>query len=373
LFDAARDALSRRLFSPLQGMTFGVWDALRRRDGGDVDPPFRPRAAFQSAVSLANSALAAAEERRFGPRVEAAEVRPPLVILGHWRHGTTHLHNLLARDPRLAPPTLFRTLYPRTFLTTERLVPRLGRPLLLRTRPHDGIPLGFGVPNEDEVALCNDSGVSPYLSWAFPRASAFFDRFLTLRDADDAERARWRGSLLRFLKALSLRDGRPAVLKSPTHTARIRLLLDLLPGVRFVHIRRDPYEVFRSTRHMVGATMPYWRLQRERPGDEPADDRILRVYREMYDAYFEELPLIPPGRSCEVAYEDLERDPLGQVGSIYEALGLPGFDAVRPALAAYTASIAGYRKNRHPPLPGPTRRRVADAWRPCFEAWGYAP
>ena len=72
-------------------------------------------------------------------------------------------------------------------------------------------------------------------------------------------------------------------------------------------------------------------------------------------------------------YEDLERDPVGQVESIYRSLGLPGFDAFRPSLAAYASSIAGYRKNRHPALPGPTRRRVADAWRRCFDAWGYAP
>ena len=63
-----------------------------------------------------------------GRAVEATPVEPPLFILGHWRHGTTHLHNLLAQDPQFAYPTLYQTLYPRTFLTTERLVPRLGRP-----------------------------------------------------------------------------------------------------------------------------------------------------------------------------------------------------------------------------------------------------
>jgi hypothetical protein len=28
-------------------------------------------------------------------------------ILGHYRSGTTHLHNLLALDPRFAAPTFF--------------------------------------------------------------------------------------------------------------------------------------------------------------------------------------------------------------------------------------------------------------------------
>ena len=73
----------------------------------------------------------------------------------------------------------------------------------------------------------------------------------------------------------------------------------------------------------------------------------------MYDAYFEERGLIPEGRLCEVGYEDLEREPIGVVGSIYESLGLPGFEDLRPRLEGYLGSIAGYRKNRHDELPEP--------------------
>ncbi|QDV37530.1 sulfotransferase family protein [Tautonia plasticadhaerens] len=366
-----RDFLSRHLFSPLQGMTAGAWATTLRQNRLAVGPPYWPRAAFQSAVVPFNSAIARLENAVHGRAVEATRVEPPLFILGHWRQGTTHLHNLLARDPQFAYPTLYQTLYPRTFLTTEGLVPRLGRPLLMRQRPHDHVALDFGVPNEDEIALVNDSGRSPYLAWAFPRHAASYDRFLTLREATGDEVAAWKASLLRFLKKLTLRHGRPLVLKSPPHTARIRLLLGLFPDARFVHIRRDPYEVFRSTRHMVATTMRYWRLQEAPPGGEDEEGRILRIYREMYDAYFEQRGLIPAGNLCEVAYEDLERDPIGQVGAIYDALGLPGFEAARPRLEVYLGSIAGYLKNSHLGLPEPLRRRIARDWERNFEAWGY--
>src|SRR5689334_7244555 len=99
VIDRAREALSRRLFSPLQGMTFGAWRALLRQDGCAVDRPYRPRAAFQTAVSLVNEGVARLEAARFGAAVAAAEVRPPVFVLGHFRHGTTHLHNLLGLDP----------------------------------------------------------------------------------------------------------------------------------------------------------------------------------------------------------------------------------------------------------------------------------
>ena len=59
------------------------------------------------------------------------------------------------------------------------------------------------------------------------------------------------------------------------------------------------------------------------------------------------------------------------VGSIYEALGLTGFDELRPGLEGYLTSIVGYRKNRHDGLPDPLRRRIAHEWGRSFDEWGY--
>ena len=73
---------------------------------------------------------------------------------------------------------------------------------------------------------------------------------------------------------------------------------------------------------MIRAAQPLYHL-REGPMQD-GDDRIISVYNEMYDAYFEERGLIPDGRLCDVAYEDLEREPVGVIGSVYEALGCRG-------------------------------------------------
>jgi hypothetical protein len=93
----------------------------------------------------------------------------------------------------------------------------------------------------------------------------------------------------------------------------------------------------------------------------------------MHDAFFEDRRLIPPGQYHEVRFEDLEADPIGQVQRIYEALDLPAFSATRPALERYVEGLRGYQKNEFPALPPALRRRIADAWRPCFEQWGYPP
>jgi hypothetical protein len=64
--------------------------------------PLRPVAASLHVVL--NSLIAWFERRRFGPGVNGVAIPPPLFVLGHWRSGTTHLHNLLAVDRRFAFP-----------------------------------------------------------------------------------------------------------------------------------------------------------------------------------------------------------------------------------------------------------------------------
>jgi omega-hydroxy-beta-dihydromenaquinone-9 sulfotransferase len=172
-----------------------------------------------------------------------------------------------------------------------------------------------------------------------------------------------------FLKALTLKSGRPLILKSPPHTARMKRLLDLFPDARFIHIRRDPYTVFLSTVGLIKAVRPIFRLQRGRP--EIDVDAILRTYTTMYDAYFTDRLLIPPGQLIEIAFEDLDRDPLGQLRAIYDGLSLGDFEPARPALESYLASIAGYTKARYKPLDDSTRQKVAAACSQSVDAWGY--
>ncbi len=367
--DRLKRFIARHVFHPLEGMILGDWWRLLRQHRFAIDVQYWPRAVVQTAVSLSNSVTARVEQRRYGSQAEAAHVQTPLFILGHYRSGTTHLHNLIALDPQFAFPTFFQVLNPHTFLTTERWAAPMADRLLVRRRYQDEMAQGAGVPSEDEVALCTMTGLSSYMAWYFPKGEVDYDLYMTFRDVPDQEIARWGDSLTTFLKKLTLRYGRPLVLKSPPHTARIRLLLGLFPDARFVHIHRDPYVVFRSERHTIRSVQPFFRFQ-EGPVPD-GDDRILGVYNEMYDAYFAQRGLIPEGRLCDVGYEELEREPVAVVGAMYQALGLKGFEGLRPRLESYLASIAGYRKNQLDDLPEPLRQRIAHEWGRSFDEWDY--
>jgi hypothetical protein len=222
---------------------------------------------------------------------------------------------------------------------------------------------------EDEFALCAATGISPYMSSSFPRRHEHYDRYLTLRNVPEPEIARWKSALSLFLKKLAWKYQRPIVLKSPTHTCRIRLLLEIFPDARFVHIHRNPYAVFLSNRARHDTAIGYSRLQRSVKTD---DEMFIQRYREMYEVFFAERELIPASQYHELAFEELERDPIGQVRGIYEKLSLPSFAEIERALEGQIRGHSAYRRNQYAEVPTTLRSRIAEAWRRSFEEWGYS-
>lgn len=365
--DRLRVFLARNVFSTLSGAGFGDWLRLLADNRFRVDPPHWGRAAAITLGTLPSTVWRAIENRRFGPRIASTDVKAPLFILGHWRSGTTHLHNLLAEDPQFAYASMFDVLFPHSFLSLE-----LGQgwaALLSPTRHIDDVRLGWDVPYEDEFAVCAATFRSPYLAWIFSRRYDHYQRYLTFRGVPESEVAEWKAGLLHFARKLTLKYGRPLVLKSPPHTCRIKLLLEVFPDARFVHIHRDPYAVFQSTRRMVEVAGSLMKLQRLDTASLEA--RVLDRYVEMYDAFLEEKPLVPAGRFHEMAFEALEQDPVSELRRLYDALGLGGFDAFAVRLQAYLDGIRDYEKNVHGELPQPLRAEIRQRWGRTFEEWDY--
>ena len=364
-----RNAASRWVFSPLQGMTLSRWSRIVGDKRITIHPEYWPRAALTGLASMVNSLQAKREERVYGERVRATKVREPLFILGHYRSGTTHLHNLLSVDPRFAFPNYYQANFPGTFLSSEAIGSRLDF-LTPRKRPHDDVTMGLGTPAEDELALCVDTLLSPHMSWHFPARNGHYRRYLTLSEVDPNEKETWKSSLKRLAQKLTLKYGTRLVLKSPCHTARIPVILEAFPDARFVHIHRHPFTVFQSTRHMEVKVGPLYQFQRR--DLVGLDDDILWRYRKMYDAYLEDRDRIPGARLTEVSYERLTRDPVGTLRFVYEALGLPDFEVARPVVERYVAAVNGYRTNIYGSLEPQLMKRIATEWRPSFDEWGYA-
>ena len=353
------------------GTSFGAWVRLLRANRLAVSPSSLPRFASATIGSIANSVMRQLENRKYGSEIERVEIRAPLFILGHWRSGTTHLHNLLARDHRLAFPNMYQVLNPETFLTTEAVISRLTSGLIPETRfGMDNVQLGWDVPFEDELATAATCFRSPYLAMAFPGRQEHYDRFLTFRNASEDDLQTWQRALTFFLKKLTWKYQRPLLLKSPPHTCRIRFLLEIFPDAKFVHVRRNPFAVYPSMRRMIAVALRVWGFQSHRHFDW--EGRIVRQYREMHDVFFEERLLVPQGRFCEISFEELEREPIEQLRKIYEALDLGEFAPAERRVQEYLNSISGYKKNTFEEPDDAIRERLVRQWGRCFEEFGYA-
>jgi hypothetical protein len=357
----------------LAGITAGAWWRLLRENRFAVSPAYWHRAAFITLSSLLNSWHARRENREFGHKVAAAAVHPqPLFVLGHWRSGTTHLHNLLALDERFAFANTYQVVNPATFLTTEEVRAQRYAWMVPAKRLMDNMALSFQAPQEEEFAPALLSLRSLYLGMSFPRRMAHYERHLTFDDASPADREAWKEAHLSFSRKLSYKfGGKPLLLKSPPNTARVRMLLELFPGAKFVHIHRHPYEVYQSQLKFYDTVL--WHTYLQRPDRSKLPDEILARYRTVFAALFRDVPLIPAGQFHEIAFTDLERDPVGEIERTYAALDLGATTQLKPKLETYLAGLRNYEKNTFAPLDDATRARVREAAAASFARWGYAP
>jgi len=353
----------------LAGITAGKWWRLLRENRFAIDPVYWHRGAFITLLSLLNSLDTRRETLRFAKEVEETRIDPPLIILGHWRSGTTHLHNLLCLDSQFGYPNTYEIIHPHSFLSTEAARAARWGAGLSGKRAMDEMALHVDSPQEDEIAIALSCLRSPLLALNFPRNYERYGRYLTFDDAQAEELDEWKRTMIWFLKKLTVKYRRPLVLKSPPHTARIRLLLELFPEARFVNIHREPYTVFLSCRH--SSETAQWFTYLQKPDITRMDEGILKAGRAVFDAYFDQRHLVPPGRLVDVAYEDLEARPVEVMREIYEKLGLAGFEGLRPRLNAYLDTIRGYRKNRLPELAPDVKANVNREWRRAFDEWGY--
>lgn len=368
--DAAPRANLSGLLAPFVGFDLPGWRSLLRENQFAVDPVYYPKAAISALFSLANSSVGQQEQRRYGREIAKAQVEPPIFVLGHARSGTSHLHRLLATDERFAYPNTYQIWRPHVFLSTEERRAKMIARFLPKTRPMDNMAISLDAPAEDEYAMMFLTRLSPSVGSIFPRHRERYWKYLDFRQASADERARWKSAFHWFLQKLTYKYRCPLVLKSPQHTARLGLLLEVFPNARFVHIHRDPYTIYQSTHRLFTSLAQAPELQR---AEVPAtEERIFRQYSIISDAFFADKALIPPGQFHELRFENLERDPIGQLDDVYQALGLGGFERVEPELRRYVGSLGGYRKNAHREPEPALKQRIVRAWQRNFDEWGYA-
>ena len=273
------------------------------------------------------------------------DMPPPIFILGHWRSGTTHLYNIMAKAPHFGYVSPLAAGMPGDMLFLGRFV----RPFLKWTLPSsrliDAVKVNPDSPQEDEFGLSCLQPLSFLNAIYFPQNfQELFDKGIYFDGATDVEIKQWQQCFLDYVKKLYVHQGgKRLVLKNPAHTARISEILKLWPDAKFIHIVRYPTKVFRSTRHYYDKLLPALALQ---PYDHiDLDTMIIDAYSRMMKQYLKDAENLKDNQLIELRFEELEQEPIPQLQKIYQQLGLDGFDEARPEFVAYLNSVSNYQKN----------------------------
>ncbi len=352
------------------GMLVGEWFRLAARHKFRIHPYRWPMALSISFYTSLNSVVHQLQRLLYDRRVNETEVKePPIFILGHWRSGTTYLHELMVLDDRFASPSTFDCFVPNHFLLTEWPVKKLAWWAVPAQRPMDNMEAGWDCPQEDEFALCNMGLPSPYLRCAFPNDPPEGLESLNIDAVSDEERGRWVAGLQWFVRALTFKRQTRLVLKSPPHNGRIKMLLEAFPNARFVHIVRHPDTVVPSTIRLWKALDLVEGMQV--PLNRGVEELVFDCYERMYQGFESQRSLVDPQNIVDVRYEELVKDPAGTLAGIYEKLGLGDFEVARPKVEALVASRKSYKTNKHE-LDAPLKARIRERWSGYIERYGYA-
>lgn len=352
------------------GMCLSGWLRLLWRNRFAVTPRRIVMALIIAWIGCFNAVFSLIQFLSFGRKIDRTEIKDaPIFVIGHWRSGTTLLHELLVLDSRHTFPDTYACFSPNHFLASGWCVKPLLSFLLPAQRPMDNMLAGWDHPQEDEFALCNMGVPSPYLTNAFPNRPPQYPEYLDMQGVPAADAARWKRKFLWFLKCITLHNPKRIVLKSPPHTARIRTLLEMFPKAKFVHIVRDPYVLFPSTVNL------WKRLYRDEglqvPTYEGLDEHVFRTLTRMYEAFDRDRELMATGQFCEIRYEELVRSPVAQMRRMYEELQLGDFEAARPAIENYFAGKKDYKTNRYEMTPE-LQAEITRRWSNYIERYGYA-
>jgi omega-hydroxy-beta-dihydromenaquinone-9 sulfotransferase len=352
------------------GMNMSGWVGVLVRNHFAITPRRIGMAIIVFLLSIINLFLWLVQTLIFGRRIKRTELKDdPIFVIGHWRSGTTLLHEFLVLDPRHTYPDTYACFASNHFLVSGWFFRPVLKFLLPSRRPMDNMAAGWDRPQEDEFALCNMGVRSPYLTAVFPNNPPQDQEYLDLEGLPPQALNFWKSKLSWFLQCLTLRQPKRIVLKSPPHTCRIKVLLELFPKAKFIHIVRDPYVLFPSTFNL------WKRLYRDEglqlPTCEGLEEYVLHTFERMYKVFERDRNLIGPGQLCEVHYEDLVAHPVEQMQRIYEELELGAFDAVRPRIENYMADQKDYKTNRYQLSPE-YRAEISRRWEKYLTQYGYA-
>ncbi len=340
-------------------------------EGREIDPGYKGKYRLTNAISCILSLFAPIQDSRYAKQLADKPLEhDPLFILGHWRSGTTFVHNVFSCDEHFGYNTTYQTVFPHLMMWGQPFFKKIMSWLMPDKRNTDNMDLATDLPQEEEFALAEMMPYSAYNFWFFPRYwQEYVDKYLIFKDITPEELKIFEETFVKLIKiSMWNTHGTQFLSKNPPHTGRVKELVEMFPNAKFIYLMRNPYTVFESTRSFFDGTMAPLKFQDF--SMEQMEKEILTTYVKMYDKYQADKALVPEGNLIEVKFEDFEADAFGMTEHIYDALSLPGFAESRDAIEKYVGGKKGYKKNKYK-YDDRTVKMVQENWGFALKDWHY--
>lgn len=356
-------------FEPLAG--FGLSNLLRitAQNKFNISPRYSPRILYSFFLSSILTPFRFKETMKYQKIIENTQIKEhPLFIIGHWRSGTTYLHNMLSLNDYYGYCSTYHTTVPSVFLSNEKFIKPIVAASLPQKRPQDDVPLGADLPQEEEYGIGALYPYAYYNGWCFPKNMRFYNQFVCFDGVPEDIVEKWKETYLFLLKKISIYNNeKRLILKNPANTARIKLILDLFPEAQFVHIIRNPYEVYYSMMRFMDVIISKYCVQ-----TPPKNilDAMMDLYLDIYDKYLSERELIPEKNLIEVTYEDLLQKPYETVNVVYKKFNLKKDSINQQKLEQFIQEqkkikISSYKMDEE------IKDRIYKKWKKTFDAFEY--
>ena len=357
---------------PINTLVGARWEVFKETTKGiKIEKGYKGKYMLTKAICRLLSLTHSIEDRRYKKLLADKPMEEdPLFILGHWRSGTTFVHNVFSCDKQFGYTTTYQTVFPNAMLFGQGFFKWVMGSIMPEKRPTDNLELKPDLPQEEEFALLSTTPYSYYNFWIFPKKMReYCDKYLTFRDIEDKELSHFNRAFVRLIKtSLHNTGGKRYLSKNPPHTGRVEELVKLFPNAKFIYLMRNPYTVYESTKSFFTGTIQPLKLQDI--SNEKLEENFVDIYAELYDSYQKQKTAIPAGNLVEIKFEDFEKDPMAVTKSIYEKLSLDGFDDAKEAIASYVGKKKGHKKNQYM-YADSTKKIVEQKWSRALTDWDY--
>ena len=336
----------------------------------DVDLKYFHRFLYAIVLSVITSPLKVYQKLLYHRKIKKTEIKQdPIFIIGHYRTGTTYLMTLMAYDKSKGYVSNTEAYATLLYLGFPKLTKLIIAASLPDVRPMDNVIMGAEEPTEEEYCIGTFSRYGYYTGFIFPKNFDLYTKYLTF-EGMPRHHKRWKKKFYYLVQMLTYgHKGKQLFLKNPTHSYRIRDILEMFPNAKFIHTYRNPYKVYSSTVKFFDGVFAIYTLQKW--DKEKMKQDILDNYKLLYEYQDRDLHLIPEDRIFHIKYEEFIENPSEKMEEMYKYLKLDGWEEYKENIIAYAESQKrDYVPNVHK-TDDDVIRRVNGNWDEYRKKYGY--